>query len=133
MLVFTNNPIDHPGALLIISILRNVIIKDEPVSCPFCLGQCRTQICCKAQEEADYNETSISTSVVVLASVILVLLLVLLIVGALIFHFKSWKNLKARGARVKKWVCCCKRNKGNKGRVGQRGGRVGNIGPVRNV
>ena len=118
--------------MLIISILRNVIIKDEPVSCPFCLGQCRTQICCKAQEEADNNETSISTSVIVLSSVVLVLLLALLIVGGLVFHFKSWKNLKARGARVKKWVCCCK-GKGNKGRAGQRGGRVGNIGPVRNV
>ena len=98
MIVFTNIPIDHLGALFIISILRNVIIKDEPVSCPFCLGQCRTQICCKAQEEADNNATSISTSVVVLASVVLVLLLV--IVGALVWV--CWK----------KWVCC-KGNKGN--------------------
>ena len=97
MIVFTNIPIDHPGALLIISILRNVIIKDEPVICP-CFGQCRTQICCKAKEEADNNETSISTSDIVLASIVLVLLLV--IVGALVWV--CWK----------KWVCC-KGNKGN--------------------
>ena len=138
--------IHTPSLLSIVHspILRNVIIKDEPVSCPFCLGQCRTQICCKAQENADNNETSSSTTSIVLAIVLFVLLLLLLIVGALIFHFKSWKNLKlsvkARWAKVKKLACCCKsksnkgnKSKGNKGRVGQRGARVGNIGPVRNV
>ena len=105
-----------------------MIIKDEPVSCPFCLGQCRTQICCKAQKEAESNENAISTSVIVLGSIVIALVLILVLVGALLYHFKSWKNLKAKVAVAKRLVCCK-----NKGRGGQRGGRVGNIGPVRNV
>ena len=114
-----------------ITILRNVIIKDEPVSCPFCLGQCRTQICCKAQKEAENNENAISTSVIVLGSIVIALVLIFVLVGALLYHFKSWKNLKAKVAVAKRLVCC--KGKGYKGRGGQRGGRVGNIGPVRNV
>lgn len=109
----------------------NVIIKDEPVSCPFCLGQCRTQICCKAQKEAENNENAISTSVIVLGSIVIALVLIFVLVGALLYHFKSWKNLKAKVAVAKRLVCC--KGKGYKGRGGQRGGRVGNIGPVRNV
>ena len=108
-----------------------MIIKDEPVSCPFCLGQCRTQICCKAQKEAENNENAISTSVIVLGSIVIALVLIFVLVGALLYHFKSWKNLKAKVAVAKRLVCC--KGKGNKGRGGQRGGRVGNIGPVRNV
>ena len=86
---------------------------------------------CLAQKEAENNENAISTSVIVLGSIVIALVLIFVLVGALLYHFKSWKNLKAKVAVAKRLVCC--KGKGYKGRGGQRGGRVGNIGPVRNV
>ena len=101
---------------------RNVIIKDEPVSCPFCLGQCRTQICCKAEE--DEAERLLSANiVVVLGCVSFALLLALLVLAGLICYFKSWKEFKKSGGRCLKRLSCCKA-KGNKSRGGQRVERV---------
>ena len=103
-------------------IFRNVIIKDEPVSCPFCLGQCRTQICCKAEEDEEGKLLS-ANIVVVLACVSFSLLLALLLLAGLICYFKSWKEFKKSGGRCLKRFSCCKA-KGNKSRGGQRVGRV---------
>ena len=123
---FGKNPNNHLYHLPIY-IFRNVIIKDEPVSCPFCLGQCRTQICCKAEE--DEEEKLLSANIVlVLGCVSLGLLLALLVLAGLICYFKSWKEFKKSGERCLKRLSCCKA-KGNKSRGGQRVGRgAGGVG-----
>ena len=93
---------------------RNIIIKDQPVSCPFCLGQCRTQICCKDQEGEGSLPTWLLASII--GGVALVILLVILVL-ALYLHYKSWKNLK--NSRCCKILTCKLKKK-----QGLRGGRV---------